>query len=223
MKHLLTALFAIGVSCPLFAVPINLDVCNSGYVPGCGAQGATSSLDGYWQVAAGSGSFGPATIGNLAVAGLTGAYLANDANSQWLGIDNVFNGSSNTVYTYRTTFTIPTGFDTVNIAGRWRSDNAGVDIQVNGISIPQALLPSSTSFNPSQPWTSFSIDNLSGVFNVGGTNTLDFLSFNNSIYHGFRVEFSNATADDAVPEPGTLVLLGSALLGLGVWRRGRAS
>lgn len=220
---LTTALFALTVLSPLGATTINLDLCNSGYIAGCGAQGATSTVDGNWTVSTGGGPFASATIGDLAAAGLAGTYLANDANSQWLGTSNTFSGLSNTVYTYRAIFNLPTGFNTVDIAGRWRSDNAGVDIQVNGISIPQSLLPSTISFAASQPWTSFSIDNLGSAFNVGGANTIDFLSFNNSLAHGFRVEFTGATASDSVPEPATVSLMGAALVGLGLWRRRQAS
>jgi hypothetical protein len=113
-----------------------------------------------------------------------------------------------------TRFTYSTSFDTfgvdpstVWITGRWATDNAGLDILLNGLSTGLS--------NTAQPstWTPFAI--ASGV--VNGSNTLDFVVANDSAATGLRVELA-ATGDPCVSYPtyasfpagSSLHLLGSA-------------
>ncbi|HMJ65913.1 MAG TPA: hypothetical protein VK615_11235, partial [Candidatus Binatia bacterium] len=116
------------------------------------------------------------------VAVATDAYAATSAGGSpippWLGDSTVSawispslttlapsDGSGNFNYRYETTFDL-TGFNiaTARLAGRWASDNRGLDILINGTSTAQ----SSTSFDA---WTRFQITN--GF--VPGTNRLTFI------------------------------------------------
>jgi len=204
------------------AATIPLDLCNTGFSgasAGCGPLGTIPSVDGNWTLFVGSTLMPNAIIGDLVLAGLNLAYLSNDAVSQWLGVDSLFNGASNQTYTYRTSFNIPIGADlsTVLIKGRWRSDNEGQAILANMVDTLQGLLPVATSFSPSQFWAPFTITSTMAPF-VEGLNILDFRIRNRSGFHGGRIEFdpSSSSVDSAVPEPGTFYLLGTALVAIGV-------
>jgi len=148
-------------------------------------------------------------------------WIADSDLSRWVAPDGGNNVDDTTVpdgyYKYRTTFDL-TGFDytTAFISGRWSTDNEGWDILLNGIStgtLNRILDP--TSF---QAWHGFSV---SGGF-ISGVNTLDFVVKNDiqatGNPSGLRVEITSATAAP-VPEPGTMMLLGSGLVGLAGWGR----
>jgi hypothetical protein len=112
-------------------------------------------------------------------------------------------------YTYRTTFDL-TGFipATAQLSGRWATDNAGVDIFLNGISTGNQLPFGSGPFSY-EVLTSFVISN--GF--VPGVNTLDF-SVNNFIDSsgspnptGLIVEIAGSADRVPVPEPGSAELV----------------
>lgn len=153
-----------------------------------------------------------------------GSWVANGPSSQWISPSaNQLccpPGSGNPVgdYTYRTTFDL-TGLDpgSALITGNWATDNAGVDILINGISTGQTTGIADFGF-----FTSFSIS--TGF--VSGLNTLDFVTNNACCATGnptgLRVELSGtATSVAAVPEPSSLLLFGFGLAGLRLWGRKR--
>ena len=140
-------------------------------------------------------------------------YFGDNTSSRWIGPNNDadLNGPVGT-YRYRTTFDL-TGFDfnSASVSGGWSTDNNGLDILINGISL--AATTSFTQF--SAGFSAFSIT--SGF--VAGVNTIDFLVNNGGGPTALRVEMTG-TAD--VPEPHMLSLAAVALLGLGLARRRRA-
>jgi hypothetical protein len=127
-------------------------------------------------------------------------------------------------YNYRTTFNL-TGLDltTADIAGRWLTDNNGLDILINGNSFGEITGTLDSTFSD------FSIPI---AFLLPGLNTLDFLVHNRSATvvsnpTSLIVQFTTATADPTtpsvdVPEPATLTLFGASLAGLWMVRRRRA-
>jgi hypothetical protein len=152
-----------------------------------------------------------------------GPWLPDDTASAWIGPNTSQATGAPGSYDYQTTFDL-TGLDvtTAAIVGQWSTDNAGLDILINGSSTGSTISHGSgTVLDPYSfaVWKSF---NISGGF-VSGLNTLDFIVQNDdpsSNPTGLRVEFSEADAQLA-PEPGTLGMfgLGSAFLIASVRRR----
>ncbi|MGI9242491.1 MAG: immunoglobulin domain-containing protein [Verrucomicrobiales bacterium] len=109
-----------------------------------------------------------------------GPWLANDEASKWIGPDFDTTGSAGGDYTYRLTVDL-TGFDpaTAFIEGTWATDNAGLDILINGTAtgnVTTAQFNSLSNFRV--PPGSF----------ISGLNTVDFVLNNASVgYTGLRV------------------------------------
>ncbi len=150
-------------------------------------------------------------------------YLGDNSLSRWIGPNNDPDlNSPPGNYVYETTFDL-TGLNpsTASISGAWSSDNDGVDIKINGVSIG-TVATSFTQF--SSGFAPFTIT--SGF--VSGLNTLEFVIHNGGSAPGdnsgnanpsaLRVEMSGTAA---VPEPTSLIvwtLLSSLAMGIG-WRR----
>ena len=143
-------------------------------------------------------------------------WIGDNSVSAWVGPS----GSADLdgpvgVYTYRTTFDL-TGLlaSTASISGQWSVDNQGFDILLNGVSNGSTA----TDF---QSFYAFSL--LSGF--VDGVNTLDFVVNNQGGPTGLRVEATGSAdraallEEVAVPEPASLMILGSGLLVAGLLRR----
>jgi hypothetical protein len=138
-----------------------------------------------------------------------GPWLGDNSSSAWVSPSNDTNGAEGN-FQYTTTFDL-TGLDpsSAEIFGRWSTDNAGLNITLNGVPTGQT---NTTQFGG---WTNFSLT--SGF--AAGVNTLTF-SVNNGPGFGptaLRVEFDSASAI-AIPEPTATVLL-MALSGLFLRRR----
>jgi hypothetical protein len=102
-----------------------------------------------------------------------------------------------------------TGFDpaSVAIAGRWSTDNSGLDILVNGHSTGFSS-PSYSALTP------FSLSGGSGFF-TSGINTLDFKWSNSGGPGGVAIVFDRSSADPGstgAPEPGSMILFGAGLV-----------
>jgi hypothetical protein len=140
-------------------------------------------------------------------------YLGDNALSAWIGPNNS-NDLSGPVgnFIYSTTFDL-TGFDlnTVSIAGLWSSDNQGLDILINGVSL------GFTSAN-----TQFAIGFASFLINsnfVSGINTIDFVIFNDGGPTALRTQMIGTGDLQAVPEPESIALLGLGLVAISFARK----
>lgn len=127
-------------------------------------------------------------------------WVANNAGSRWIG-PAAFSFGPVGNYVYRTTFTVPASaiLSTVNVAGLWGTDDASVDILING----------NSTGNVSGGFTTLVPFNVSSGF-VFGTNTLDFSLINAIGPTGLRVDKVVGTYQ--IPEPGAACLASVALL-----------
>lgn len=148
-----------------------------------------------------------------------GPYFVGGDASRWIVLNINPTAGQNTRYLapqgdyiFRTTFDL-TGFNytTAAISGGWSTDNAGIDIKLNGVSKGGAH---ASNFD-----SGFSAFSLTSGF-IAGINTIDFVVNNASGASGnpvaLRVEMTG-TAN--VPEPGALALVGMALFAAGLARR----
>jgi hypothetical protein len=121
-------------------------------------------------------------------------------------------------YVYQTTFNA-TGPGGQSLSGIWASDNEGVAILLNG----NPVLQGNPYLNAAQnflgpPFSTFAIDS---NYLVQGTNTLDFVVYNDpqdsGNPSGIRVQFT--------PEPGSygVLCLGLSALAVSIQRKRRAS
>ena len=141
---------------------------------------ADGTIDPHYQLTVNPDSGSPdAFVIDSTVAPVTGPWAPNTANSKWIG-PRANGGSAGGDYTYTTTLDL-SGYDpsTVAISGDWTSDNAAVDILVNGIS-------TGLSKNDFTQVDRFQVP--PGSF-LSGTNTIDFIINNNgSGSTGLKIE-----------------------------------
>jgi len=165
--------------------------------------GGVGSIDPHYTITENPNGTGPDARVEDAI---PGAWVPNSSTSQWIGPDFDTAASAGGDYSYETTFDL-TGFypATAEISGVWATDNAGLDILLNGVVVHSGnggygLL------------TGFTIP-IGSPF-VEGINTLTFRLNNAGVgYTGLRVEDLVGTAV-RIPEPSSILLLGLAGVGL---------
>lgn len=175
-------------------------------------QSTTGTADNYWTIVAPPGAGQVVSPVEVPV-----IWLPNTSASswEWSSTTGLPAGtpSAPVTYTFRHLFILDTSFiaSTTLITGRWATDNVGTQILVNG-----------NVFNQTSPgfdsWSAFSLN--SGF--VSGLNIIDFVVEDYGYKGGFRAEWLSAEADLTpvpAPEPITWVLMGSALVAIGVFKR----
>lgn len=162
---------------------------------GIGADGlplAAGTIEPFWafQINSDSGS-ADVFVANEGWPIQAGVWMGNDATSKWVGPRASVGDAdiATGTYSYRTTFNL-SGRDTntVQITGRWATDNTGVAVYVNGATVP---VPLSGAFNA---WTGFTITSDDVEF-LAEFNTIDFEMINAGAgATGLRVEFTQTSA-----------------------------
>lgn len=135
-------------------------------------------------------------------------WLGDNALSAWIGPTGAGDLTGQTGnYDYQTTFQLSAlEVAGATIDGQWSVDNTGVNIVLNGVSVP----------NTATDFTQFYTLAVHSGF-VAGTNTLDFIVYNESGPTGLRTQLVGAIA---IPEPAAAILMVVGLLGL-IMVRGR--
>jgi hypothetical protein len=182
---------------------------NSGTAAAEGSPLPEDSIDPGVVLAAGSMIVGPTLVATSAGGFPIPPWTGDSFDSAWLTPAPDTSGPDGN-YFYQMNFSL-TGLDptTVEIYGRWATDNSGVDILLNGN--PTGNI----NGNGFGDWTDFTLSPATGETFLPGTNTLTF-EVNNGAPPGptgVRFEFLSATALP-IPEPGGagLVAMAAAIL-----------
>ena len=140
-------------------------------------------------------------------------YIVDSPTSAWIGPsgannDLFGNDPNGGYYDYQTTFTLPVGSNAVT--GLWATDNAGVDILVNGHSSGNTIGTIPGQYQGYKAYTHFTLSN---GFNNNGSATVDFIVYNEGATStALRVDsLQGATV---APEPSSFAVFG--FLGLGM-------
>jgi hypothetical protein len=191
-------------------------------VDASGTPLALGATDPHWLYVAGPNLPTPANAIVLTNQHPSGQYFAT-TDSLWISRLATGSVSTNTPYTYELAFNL-TGFDasTAVLSGIWGVDNFG-SILLNGVA------PSGTG-TFSLAGTQFSHFNSTHAFTINGgflsgINKLQVQVVDTGNPSGFNVSALSGSATPVqtpVPEPASLMLLSSGLVGLGLWKRFRA-
>lgn len=212
ISHLLTFIFVVLAS--LQAVKADPIILYTTGVDNNGGKLAAGAVDSHYKLVTSGG-----TSDLFVTSIIPGSWAGNTASSQWITPNangNAEYPAQNAQYTFRTTFTIGAGFDpgSAVITGSLYVDDR-VQIRINGTVVTTLPTGNGSGYFPGTLST-FMIN--SGF--IQGVNTIDFIVINTTPGNtpiGLQVTSLSGTvnaAGAAVPEPTTLLLLGSGLAGL---------
>jgi hypothetical protein len=115
----------------------------------------------------------------------------------------------NGTYDYQTRFTT-SDLGAISISGNLSADDRVIGIKINGVNATTTGIPTTD-----QGYAAFYAFTASAPGTISGVNTIDFLVANtNLVVEGLLVQFTAASTSATTPEPASIVLLGSGLVGL---------
>jgi hypothetical protein len=146
-----------------------------------------NSVDPHYSIVVNPDSASPnATVEDSTVFPIVaGPWVANEANSKWIGPRFETSAAAGGDYVYRQVFDL-TGFNpaTVRITGEWSTDNGGIDISING---------TSTGLVNSGQFVTYTAFTVTSGFQAG-VNAIEFRLNNADVgYTGLRVRNLRAT------------------------------
>lgn len=214
MYLLLTALFLAVASQTAWAGTINV---STGLDASNNLISVSGQADAHWILPGGT-----AQVITPSSPDWWGNYIANGPNSDWLSNNAAGSYNGPAPYSFNLQFDL-SGYDlsTVSLSGSWAIADGGT-LSLNGNQI-DSLAGASSPNSPN--WSSlhsFSVAVGSPWFNPG-LNTLTLtVTASDDYYEAVRLEgLVTGTSVSPVPEPCTLLLMGSGVLGLaGLLRRG---
>jgi len=143
-----------------------------------------------------------------------GPWLGDDTKSAWVGELSPFPDltSAEGDFTATTIFTLPANAASVHLVGRWSTDNAALELLLNG---QQVVGGNNNQFGA---WTEFDITSANII---PGFNLFEARWNNAGGPGGVRIEFDEVRFQQ-VPEPTSLAIASLGLVGLiGLFRKRR--